>query len=86
MSRRVEEWEPAAWARIGETIKPADIHLLRSMVTLPEFAESDVCTLCAIACDVQWPLKEGASFIERECVGCGRTAPTTKVKNWNWPS
>lgn len=86
MSNRYEDWEPTAWRNIGEVIKPADVLVVRSMVVLPEFAESDICTVCAIACDVQWPLAKEAVFTDRQCVGCGRTAPTTKVKNWTWKS
>lgn len=82
--RQRAEWEPAAWSALGEVIKPAELAILRSVVNLPEYVEADICTLCAIACDVQWPLKEGAVFAECECVGCGRKAPTTKVKNWTW--
>lgn len=84
--RQRAEWEPAAWESFGEVIKPAELAILRSVVSLSEYAEADICTLCAIACEVQWPLKEGAAFMECKCFGCGRVAPTTKVKNWTWKS
>jgi hypothetical protein len=81
------EWEPAAWTEVGNIIRPADIAILRSIIPLPEFAESNICTICAVFCKAQHPPKQGTAFIEgHQCIGCGRNITTTKVKNWTFES
>ncbi len=73
------------WQSMAEVVNPANAKDIRDMaMNLPAYGDSDICTLCAIASGVEWPLKEGAAFADRTCTGCGRHTPTTKVKNWTW--